>query len=142
MHIKDSIFLIARELTIAASLYILIRYFLSRITTNARRPRRLPPGPRGFPVVGALPLLGNMPHVALAQMAKTYGPIIYLKMGTWAMAVASTPDSARAFLKTLDTNFSNRPPNAGATILAYGVRPLWSKVEIAQETEQSPHVGQ
>lgn len=123
MQIKDSILLSARELFIAASLYFLIRYFLSRITTTDT-PRPLPPGPRGFPVVGALPLLGNMPHVALAKMAKTYGPIIYLKMGTWGMVVASTPDSARAFLKTLDTNFSNRPPNAGATILAYDAQDL------------------
>jgi len=40
-------------------------------------------------------------------------------MGTNNMVVASTPAAARAFLKTLDQNFSNRPPNAGATHLAY-----------------------
>ncbi|PNX89157.1 flavonoid 3',5'-hydroxylase 2, partial [Trifolium pratense] len=35
------------------------------------------------------------------------------------MVVASTPSSAKAFLKTLDQNFSNRPKNAGATHIAY-----------------------
>ena len=60
-----------------------------------------------------------MPHVALAKMAKRYGPVMFLKMGTSSMVVASTPEAARAFLKTLDINFSNRPPNAGATLLAY-----------------------
>ena len=44
---------------------------------------------------------------------------MYLKMGSHNMVVASTPSSAKAFLKTLDQNFSNRPPNAGATHLAY-----------------------
>lgn len=44
---------------------------------------------------------------------------MYLKMGSNNMVVASTPSSAKAFLKTLDQNFSNRPPNAGATHLAY-----------------------
>ncbi|XP_034688186.1 flavonoid 3',5'-hydroxylase 2-like [Vitis riparia] len=39
--------------------------------------------------------------------------------GTNSMVVASTPGAARAFLKTLDINFSNRLPNAGATLLAY-----------------------
>ncbi|KAE8663793.1 Flavonoid 3',5'-hydroxylase [Hibiscus syriacus] len=39
-------------------------------------------------------------------------------MGTCNMVVASTPDAARAFLRNLDLNFSNRPPNAGATHLA------------------------
>ncbi|CAK7330665.1 unnamed protein product [Dovyalis caffra] len=79
---------------------------------------KLPPGPRGWPIIGAIPLLGTMPHVTLAKMAKRYGPVMYLKMGTCNMVVASTPDAARAFLKTLDLNFSNRPPNAGATHLA------------------------
>jgi flavonoid 3',5'-hydroxylase len=86
--------------------------------------RKLPPGPKGWPIIGALPLLGTMPHVTLANMAKKYGPVIYLKMGTCNMVVASTPDAARAFLKTLDINFSNRPPNAGATHLAYDAQDM------------------
>nr|ADE80942.1 flavonoid 3',5'-hydroxylase [Epimedium sagittatum] len=86
--------------------------------------RTLPPGPKGWPVVGALPLLGKMPHVVLAQMSIKYGPVMYLKMGTSGMVVASTPDSARAFLKTLDINFSNRPKDGGATYLAYNAQDM------------------
>ncbi|KAI3450913.1 hypothetical protein Pfo_007578 [Paulownia fortunei] len=124
MLIPEAISLLSRELIAAAFLYILIRSILSRTTTSRRRRRQLPPGPRGFPVIGALPLLGDMPHIALAKMAKTYGPVMYLKVGKWGMVVASTPDSAQAFLKTLDSNFSNRPPNAGATLLAYGAQDM------------------
>uniref|UniRef100_F6LHL9 Flavonoid-6-hydroxylase n=1 Tax=[Saintpaulia] hybrid cultivar TaxID=911500 RepID=F6LHL9_9LAMI len=90
----------------------IIRKFLSK-----RRP--LPPDPRGYPVVGALPLLGRTPHVALAKMAKLYGPIMYMKVGSRGMVVASTPEAARTFLKTLESNFLNRPTHAGPTILAY-----------------------
>ncbi|PHT28551.1 Flavonoid 3',5'-hydroxylase [Capsicum baccatum] len=78
----------------------------------------------GWPVIGALPLLGGMPHVSLAKMAKKYGPIMYLKVGTCGMVVASTPNAAKAFLKTLDINFSNRPTNAGATHLAYNAQDM------------------
>ncbi|KAM7250313.1 hypothetical protein ACFE04_022196 [Oxalis oulophora] len=107
------------ELVAAAILFLishaLIRYLVSRWTS-----RPLPPGPKGLPIVGALPLLAKgMPHVILANLAKKYGPIMHLKLGTSDMVVASNPDAARAFLKTLDLNFSNRPPNAGATHLAY-----------------------
>ncbi|KAE8687186.1 Flavonoid 3',5'-hydroxylase [Hibiscus syriacus] len=49
---------------------------------------------------------------------------MYLKMGTCNIVVASTPDAARAFLKTLELNFSNRPPNAGATHIAYDSRDM------------------
>ncbi|KAL3718555.1 hypothetical protein ACJRO7_003649 [Eucalyptus globulus] len=98
--------------------WLFIRSFLRN------RSRKLPPGPRGWPIIGALPLLGTMPHVTLAKMAKRYGPVMYLKMGTCDMVVASTPDAARAFLKTLDMNFSNRPPNAGATHMAYNAQDM------------------
>nr|ATG29931.1 CYP75A77 [Taxus chinensis] len=93
-------------------LYIAFRYVLSKS-------KKLPPGPSGWPVLGCLPLLGSMPHVALTNLSKKYGPILYLKLGTSNMVVANTPAAAKAFLKTLDINFSNRPGNAGATYLAY-----------------------
>ncbi|KAL4304506.1 hypothetical protein GQ457_10G006460 [Hibiscus cannabinus] len=106
-----------RDLVAAAFLFFITRYFIRSLLRTTSR--TLPPGPKGWPIVGALPLLGSMPHVTLAKLAKQYGPVMYLKMGTCNMVVASTPDAARAFLKTLDLNFSNRPPNAGATHLAY-----------------------
>ncbi|KAJ7964974.1 Flavonoid 3'5'-hydroxylase [Quillaja saponaria] len=79
----------------------------------------IPLGPKGWPILGALPLLGNMPHVTLAKLAEKFGSIMHLKLGTCSMVVASTPDSARAFLQTFDQNFSNRPTIAGATHLGY-----------------------
>ncbi|KAK3032376.1 hypothetical protein RJ639_037094 [Escallonia herrerae] len=114
--------ILLRELAAAALLFLLTRFFLRALLPKPSR--KLPPGPTGWPIIGALPLLGNMPHVALADMAKKYGPVMYLKVGTCGMAVASTPDAARAFLKTLDINFSNRPPNAGATHLAYNAQDM------------------
>lgn len=119
--VLDNIFLF-RELLVTVLLF-----FLTRISIHSlfiKPLKKLPPGPKGWPIVGALPLLGSMPHVALAQMAKKYGPVMFLKMGTCNMVVASTPDAARSFLKTLDLNFSNRPPNAGATHLAYDSQDL------------------
>lgn len=111
-----------KELTAAALLYILARILVRSLLS---RTNNLPPGPRGFPLVGALPLLlREMPHVALAKMAKIYGPVMYLKLGTCGMAVASTPEAAKAFLQTLDMNFSNRPPNAGAKLIAYDSQDL------------------
>ncbi|XP_051134134.1 flavonoid 3',5'-hydroxylase 2-like [Andrographis paniculata] len=111
------------DVLVVTFLYFLTRGLIS-IFSDGKTAKKLPPGPRGYPIVGSLPLLGAMPHVALAKMARTYGPVMYLKVGAWGMAVASTPDAAKAFLKTLDSNFSDRPPNAGATLLAYGAQDL------------------
>ncbi|KAF5447676.1 hypothetical protein F2P56_033208 [Juglans regia] len=111
-----------RELVTAIFLFLISHFFIRTLLRKSAR--KLPPGPKGWPVIGALPLLGSMPHVTLAKLSRQYGPVMYLKMGTCNMVVASTPDAARAFLKTLDLNFSNRPPNAGATHLAYGAQDM------------------
>ncbi|KAL5582685.1 hypothetical protein UlMin_015127 [Ulmus minor] len=111
-----------REILVTFIIFFITRFSIRSLFKNPSR--KLPPGPKGWPIIGALPLLGSMPHVTLAKMAKQYGPVMYLKMGTCNMVVASTPDAARAFLKTLDLNFSNRPPNAGATHLAYDAQDM------------------
>lgn len=116
----QELFLLLQENDAASSIVVFfITFFLFRFLLNHQYQGKLPPGPRGWPILGALPLMGAMPHVTLSKMAKKYGPVMYLKMGTSSMVVASTPDAARAFLKTIDHNFANRPPNAGATHLAY-----------------------
>ncbi|KAK7400999.1 hypothetical protein VNO78_12308 [Psophocarpus tetragonolobus] len=118
----DTLFFL-KEIAYSIVIFFITRFSILTLLKNHNHPK-LPPGPRGWPIVGALPLLGSMPHVTLANMAKKYGPVMYLKLGTNNMVVASTPSAARAFLKTLDLNFSNRPPNAGATHLAYDAQDM------------------
>ncbi|KAF7833589.1 flavonoid 3'5'-hydroxylase [Senna tora] len=110
------ILFLLQTLPVSLLIYFITHYFLHTLLTKARK---LPPGPTGWPILGFLPFMGTMPHVTLAKLAKQYGPIVYLKMGSNNMVVASNPDAARAFLKTLDLNFSDRPLNAGSTHLAY-----------------------
>ena len=116
----DALFL--REIGVAVLIFFIshisIRSILRRSYSN------LPPGPKGWPILGALPLLGTMPHVTLTNMARKFGPIMFLKMGTCDTVVVSSPDAARAFLKTLDYIFSNRPTIAGATHLGYNSQDL------------------
>ncbi|KAK7256966.1 hypothetical protein RIF29_30607 [Crotalaria pallida] len=116
----DTLFL--REIGVS-----IIIFFISHLSIRLilrSNSKNLPPGPKGWPILGALPLLGTMPHVTLTNMAKKFGPIMFLKMGTCDTVVASTPDAARAFLKTLDHTFSNRPTIAGATHLGYNSQDL------------------
>jgi flavonoid 3',5'-hydroxylase len=107
-----------QELLVLGLCYCLLRYIVCLLLPG--KSRKLPPGPRGYPVVGALPLLGPAPHVTLARFAKRYGPIMHLKMGQHSMVVASTAAAARVFLKTLDVNFANRPVDTAPKYLAYG----------------------
>ncbi|TKY46660.1 Flavonoid 3',5'-hydroxylase 1 [Spatholobus suberectus] len=111
-----------RELGVAVLIFFISHFSIRLIFRSSSK--NLPPGPRGWPILGALPLLGTMPHVTLSNMAKKFGPIMFLKMGTCDTVVASSPDAAQAFLKTLDHNFLNRPIIAGAVHLGYNAQDL------------------
>ncbi|KAK9116486.1 hypothetical protein Sjap_015433 [Stephania japonica] len=84
----------------------------------------LPPGPKPWPIIGNLPHLGSAPHSSLAEMARTYGPLMHLKLGSVHVMVAASASVASQFLKTHDANFANRPPNAGAKYVGYNYQDL------------------
>lgn len=78
-----------------------------------QEPPTLPPGPRGWPVVGNLPLLARAGsqnvHKLFAQLAKQYGPIVFLRLGSVPSVVVSSAAMSREFLKTHDGVFYHRP---------------------------------
>ncbi|GLJ21174.1 hypothetical protein SUGI_0387610 [Cryptomeria japonica] len=82
---------------------------------------KLPPGPRGLPILGSLLDLGSNPHHSLHALSKRYGGLMYLKLGTTPAIIASSQEAAVAILKTFDSHFSNRPESMGAVanILLY-----------------------
>ncbi|MQL73332.1 hypothetical protein Taro_005673 [Colocasia esculenta] len=101
-------------------------HLLLSATSSLRRSRHLPlpPGPKGWPILGNLPQLGAKPHQTLAALSRTYGPLLKLRLGRVDVVVASSASVAAAFLKTHDANFSCRPPNSGAEHIAYNYQDL------------------
>ncbi|MCO5591179.1 hypothetical protein L7F22_045160 [Adiantum nelumboides] len=80
---------------------------------------RLPPGPPAWPVIGNFHLLGAMPHQSLTQLARRYGPLMSMRLGSTLYIVASTPEMARYFLQTYDHSFASRPRTAAATHILF-----------------------
>ncbi|KAL6643300.1 hypothetical protein ACP70R_021481 [Stipagrostis hirtigluma subsp. patula] len=96
-----------------------IVYYLLFLRNAGRRVAPLPPGPRGWPVLGNLPQLGGKTHQTLHEMTKVYGPLLRLRFGSSDVVVAGSAAVAEQFLRVHDANFSCRPPNSGGEHMAY-----------------------
>ncbi|GMH09461.1 hypothetical protein Nepgr_011302 [Nepenthes gracilis] len=91
-----------------------LRFFLMHSPFN---PKRLPPGPLPFPIVGNIFKLGSKPHKSLAELAKAYGPVLALKLGYVSTIVISSIPMAKEVLQKHDASFSNRTVVDASTVL-------------------------
>ncbi|XP_039161847.1 flavonoid 3'-monooxygenase-like [Eucalyptus grandis] len=99
---------------------IAISIFLRSLLGYLTRPTRaLPPGPKPWPLIGNLPHLGPMPHRSMAALARSYGPLLHLRLGLVDVVVAASGSVATQFLKTHDANFLSRPPCSAGKHLGY-----------------------
>ncbi|WVZ83024.1 hypothetical protein U9M48_030212 [Paspalum notatum var. saurae] len=95
---------------------------LLQLVKLALKPRRPPPppGPWKLPVIGSMHHLVNvLPHRALRDLAAAHGPLMMLQLGQTPLVVASSKETARAVLKTHDTNFATRPKLLAGEIVGY-----------------------
>ncbi|XP_075494959.1 flavonoid 3'-monooxygenase-like isoform X1 [Primulina tabacum] len=92
-------------------------WFLFKYFTRSQHP--MPPGPRGLPIVGNLPYLDPELHSYFMRLARIYGPILSLNLGTKKAVVISSPAMAREVLKEHDVTFANRDIPSVNTAMEY-----------------------
>uniref|UniRef100_A0A8R7U179 Uncharacterized protein n=1 Tax=Triticum urartu TaxID=4572 RepID=A0A8R7U179_TRIUA len=86
---------------------------------------RLPPGPWQLPVIGSLHhLVGQLPHLAMRDLARSHGPVMLLRLGEVPTLVVSSPDAAREVMRTQDLAFATRPLTATMRVLSCGGRDM------------------
>ncbi|KAL6838248.1 hypothetical protein ACP4OV_031920 [Aristida adscensionis] len=90
--------------------------------------QNLPPGPRPWPVIGNMNLIGELPHRSIHELSARYGPLMSLRFGSFPVVVASSVDAAVFFLKTNDLAFIDRPETAAGRHTFYGSsNMLWAR---------------
>lgn len=78
------------------------------LTSTFRRYRKLPPGPFPLPIIGNIHQLGQNPNQSMAKLAKIYGPIMSLRLGSRFTVVVSSPSMAREVLQKHDQVLASR----------------------------------
>ncbi|XP_028765996.1 cytochrome P450 CYP736A12-like [Neltuma alba] len=100
-----------------------LAYYLLNAWRN-KKAKKLPPGPRGLPILGNLHMFGSHPHRDLHKLSQKHGPIMGLRLGFVPAIVVSSPQAAQLFLKTHDLVFASRPPHEAAKHIAWDQRNL------------------
>jgi cytochrome P450 len=72
-------------------------------------PAPLPPGPKGWPLIGSAPQFGRDPLGFLLTCARTYGDVVRLKFGRQSAYMLNHPDQLEEVLVTNNRNFCKEP---------------------------------
>ena len=95
----------------------LLLFFL---TKHKKKPTRIPPGPKGLPIVGNLHQLNDSTlFLQLWQLSKKYGPLFSVKLGSRPAIVVSSPKLAKEIMKNHDLEFCGRPSLLSQQKLSY-----------------------
>uniref|UniRef100_A0A0D9XE53 Uncharacterized protein n=1 Tax=Leersia perrieri TaxID=77586 RepID=A0A0D9XE53_9ORYZ len=115
----------ASFLSVVLATILLLKTILGRSRSSRRY--NLPPGPKPWPIIGNLNLVGTLPHRSIHDLSKKYGPIMSLRFGSFPVVVGSSVEMAKFFLKTHDVVFTDRPKTAAGKHTTYNYSDItWS----------------
>ncbi|XP_077245706.1 geraniol 8-hydroxylase-like [Tasmannia lanceolata] len=104
---------------------------------------KLPPGPVPLPIVGNLFKLGDKPNESLAELAKTYGPLMTLQLGRVTTVVVCSAKMAKEVLQKNDQAFAGRTVldavralrHNEASMVFLNPNPYWKKLRMLSNTQ-------
>ncbi|KAJ0025702.1 hypothetical protein Pint_09086 [Pistacia integerrima] len=94
-------------LTILFFLPIFLFFLIQRRKTHKNI--RLPPGPRGLPIIGNLHQFDGSKPQNVWKLSQKYGPLMSLRLGFLPVLIVSSAKMAKEVMKTHDLEFCGRP---------------------------------
>ncbi|KAG7626641.1 Cytochrome P450 [Arabidopsis thaliana x Arabidopsis arenosa] len=112
------------NILILSLLFLIIFLLLTAFKRAKRRQHRPIPSPPGFPIIGNLHQLGELPHQSLWKLSKKYGPVMLLNLGKVPTVILSSSETAKQALRDYDLHCCSRPSLAGGRELSYNNRDI------------------
>ncbi|OQV25636.1 Cytochrome P450 2U1 [Hypsibius exemplaris] len=88
----------------------LVAAFSVYIYFKWRRPKGVPPGPNGVPVLGYAPFLTARPHEKLLELSKTYGNIFTIYIGSRLTVILNDYEAVKTAYTDNADAFADRSP--------------------------------
>ncbi|KAG7654113.1 Cytochrome P450 [Arabidopsis suecica] len=105
-------------------LLTLISIIFLKKKKNSNSNLRLPPGPRGLPIIGNLHRLNGLPHRWFHQLSAKYGPVMFIRLGFTPVLVISSSEAAEEVLKTKDLETCSRTKLMATGKLSYNFKDI------------------
>ncbi|XP_031281511.1 geraniol 8-hydroxylase-like [Pistacia vera] len=106
--------------TVIITCFVVVLGVIWNLKKSKRLIPPLPPGPRGFPVIGYLPFLDSHLAKSFTELAGDYGPIYKVWLGNKLCVVVSSPSLAKEVVCDQDTICANRDPPGAVLFSSYG----------------------
>ncbi|KAL5714210.1 hypothetical protein ACHQM5_016201 [Ranunculus cassubicifolius] len=95
------------SLLVTSILCLILAILISTKLSNDSR--KLPPGPKGWPVIGNMLEVRTAPYSALANLSQIHGPVMWVKLGSIdTMVISSSEAAAEMFSNQHDLSFAGR----------------------------------
>ncbi|XP_069139176.1 steroid 17-alpha-hydroxylase/17,20 lyase-like [Argopecten irradians] len=99
-----------QQLDVSTVLVAMVAFLSTFWLLQLYRKPRFPPGPMAWPLIGNMPqIFGKALHLALTDLGRQYGPLVWLKMGGENVLVVNTIDSAITSFVRQGRVFAGRP---------------------------------
>ncbi|XP_047638219.1 cytochrome P450 1B1 [Phacochoerus africanus] len=85
-----------------------------------RQPGSAPPGPFAWPLIGNAASMGPAPHLSFARLARRYGDVFQIRLGSCPVVVLNGERAIRQALVQQSVAFADRPPFASFRVVSGG----------------------
>ncbi|KAM6221878.1 cytochrome P450 1B1 [Rhynchocyon petersi] len=112
----------SQQTTLLLVLSVLVAVHVGQwlLRQRRRQPSTAPPGPFPWPLIGNAATVGRVPHLSFARLARRYGDVFQIHLGSCPIVVLNGERAIHQALVQQGAAFAGRPPFTSYRVLSEG----------------------